>query len=54
MIPIQMHLSQKIKKIFQFFAHFLKFRLNFKPFEQKDDSHRFFIFEVTDSENVVR
>ena len=32
-IPIQMQLSQKQETLFQFFAAFLKFRLNFKFFE---------------------
>ena len=53
-IPIQMQLSQKQKTFSEFFAAFLKFRVNFEYFEKKDDPHRFFIFEVTDSENVVR
>ena len=53
-ILIQMQLSQKQKKFSQFFAAFLKSRLHFKYFEKKDDPHRFCIFEVTDSENVVR
>ena len=44
-----MPLSQKQKRISQFFAAFLKSRLNFKHIEQKDDSHTFFVFEVTDS-----
>ena len=53
-ISIQMQLSQKQKTFSQFFAAFLKSTLNFKHFESKDDPHRFCIFEVTDSENVVR
>ena len=53
-IPIQMQLSQKQKTFSEFFAAFLKFRVNFAYFEKTDDPHRFFIFEVTDSENVVR
>ena len=53
-IPIQMQLSQKQKTFCEFFAAFLKFRLNFKYFETKYDPHRFFISEITDSENVVR
>ena len=53
-IPIQMQLSQKQKTFSEFFAAFLKFRLNFEYFEKTDDPHRFCIFEVTDSENVVR
>ena len=42
-IPIQMHLSQKQNHFPQFFAPFLKSRLNFKYFERKDDPHRFSI-----------
>ena len=52
-IPIQMQLSQKQKTFSEFFAAFLKFRLNFKYFETKYDPHRFCISEITDSENVV-
>ena len=53
-IPIQMLLSQKQKTFSEFFDPFLKCRLYFKQFESKDDLHTFFIFEVTESENVVR
>ena len=53
-IPIQIQLYEKQKKFSQFFAAFLKSRLNFKHFESKDYPHSFCIFEVTDSENVVR
>ena len=53
-IPIQMQLSQKQKTFSEFFAAFLKSRVNFEYFEKTDDPHRFCIFEVTDSENVVR
>ena len=49
-----MQLSQKQKIRSQFFCEFLKSRLNFKHFETKDDPHRFFIEEITDSENVAR
>ena len=45
----------KKKKTFsEFFAAFLKSKLNFKYFEKKDDLHRFCISEITNSENVVR
>ena len=54
MIPVQMQLSQKQKNFSRFFVGFLKSSLNFKHFEKKDDPHRFCIFVVTDSENVVR
>ena len=53
-IPIQMQLSQKQKNFSEFFAAFLKSRLYFKDFKSKDDPQRFSIFEVPDSENVVR
>ena len=52
-IPIQMQLSQKQKTISDFFAKFLKSRLNFKHFESKGYPYRFSILEVTESENVV-
>ena len=38
-IPIQMQLSQKKKTFSQFFASFLKSRLNFEYFENKYDPH---------------
>ena len=47
------YLTQK-KTISEFFGEFLKSRLNFKHFEKKDDPYRFCIFELADSENVVR
>ena len=53
-IPIQMKLSQKRKPFSQFFASFLKSRLNFKCFKEKDDAHRFCTLDIMDSENVVR
>ena len=53
-IPIQMQLSQQQKTISQFSSKFLNPTLNFKYFEKKDDSRRFCISEITDSENVVR
>ena len=52
-IPIQMQLSKKQKTFYDFFAAFLKSRLNFKCFGKKDDPHRFSIFEITHSENVA-
>ena len=51
-IPIQMQLSQK-KTFSQFFAAFLTSRLNFEYFDKKNHPHRFYNFEITDSENVV-
>ena len=54
MIPIQMQLSQKKKTFSQFLTVILKCRLYFQYFETNYDPHRFLIFEITDSENVVR
>ena len=48
-IPIQMQLSQKHKTFSEYFAAFLKFRLNFKYFKTKYDPHRFCICKITDS-----
>ena len=53
-IPVRMELSEKEKTFSQFFAVFLKSRLNSKHFETKIDPHSFCISEFTDSENVVR
>ena len=48
--PIQMQLSKKRKTVSQIFAAVLKFNLNFHYFQRKDDSHRLFISEDTDSQ----
>ena len=53
-ILIQMELSKKQITSSQFFASFLKSKLNFENFEKKDDPHSFCISEITDFENVVR
>ena len=53
-IPIQTQLSQKQKTFSQFFAEFLKSRINFKYFENKDDPHRSCASDITASGNVVR
>ena len=53
-IPIQLQLSEKQKNFSGFFAAILKSRLNFENFSRKDDPESFCIFEITDSENVVR
>ena len=53
-IPIQTQLSKKKRPFSEFFAAFLKFRLNFECFEKKDDPHSFCVCENMDSENVVR
>ena len=48
--PIQMQLSHKHKQFCQFVAAFLKCRLNFEHFQEKDVPHRWCILEITDSE----
>ena len=50
MQPIPMQLSQKQGTCSQFFCGFLKSSLNFEHFQKKDDSHRSYISEITDSE----
>ena len=52
--PIQTQLSHIQKTFSQFFAPFLKFKLNFDYFETKYDSHRFCISEITALEIVFR
>ena len=47
-IPIQMILSQKEKTFSQSLAAFLKYKLNFKHFEKKDDPNSVYISEITD------
>ena len=47
MQPIHMQLSQKLKTFFQFFNVFLKSRLSFEYFQNKDDTHTLFISEAT-------
>ena len=49
-----MQLSQNQNNVSQFLAAFLTYRLNFKHFEKKDEPHRFCLFEITNSENVIR
>ena len=51
-ISINMQLSQKQNSFSQLFAGFLKAKLNFRYFWQKDDPHKFSIFEITDYENI--
>ena len=52
-IAIQLQLSQKQKFFPQFFAAFCKSGGNIERLEKKDEPYRFFISEITDSENVV-
>ena len=49
-----MQLSGKQKTFSDFFALFLKSKLNFDHFERGDDPYSFFISQITDAENVVR
>ena len=49
-----MQLFQKQKVFAQFFAAFLKCKINFEYFETNDEVHRFCISVITDSENVIR
>ena len=53
-VQIQMQLSHKQKNFSVCFDAFSKSRLSFESFESKNDPHSFSIFEITDSENVVR
>ena len=48
-----MQLYQKQKTFSQFFAEFLKYRLNLRYFEKKDDPHSICISEITDYEKLV-
>ena len=48
--PIQMQLSKEQKKISEFLFPFLKFRLNFVHFRNKDDSHSLCISDIADCE----
>ena len=49
-----MQLSKKQKVFAQFFAAFLKCKINFEYFEKNDEPRRFSISVITNSENVVR
>ena len=49
-----MQLSQKQKIFSEFFPAFLKSLLSFKYFEKKYDPHTCFMYQITDSKNVVR
>ena len=45
--PIRTQLSQKQKAFSQFFIAFSKCALNFEDFQRKDESHSWFISEIT-------
>ena len=53
-IPIRMQLFNQQETFSEFFAAFLKSRLNFKHFEKEDDPQRFCLFEITESKKVVK
>ena len=53
-IPIRVELFNRQRTFSEFFLAFLKSSGNFKYFLKKDNPHRFCVFEITDSENVVR
>ena len=48
--PIHMQLSPKQKTFSEYFCAFLKSCLNFEHFQKKDDSHRWGISKITESE----
>ena len=48
--PTQIELSQKQKTLSQFVAAFLRTRLNFENFQEKDAPHSSFISKITDFE----
>ena len=48
--PTQIELSQKQKTLSQFVAAFLRTRLNFENFQEKDAPHSCFISKITDFE----
>ena len=49
-----MQLFNQQETFSEFFAAFLKSRLNFKHFEKEDDPQRFCLFELTESKKVVK
>ena len=53
-VPIEIQLLQKQETFSDLLSEFLKSTLNFQYFEKNNDSHRFSVSEITDSQNVVR
>ena len=49
-----MQLSQKGKKISEFFSVFYEFRLNFEQFEKKDDLHSLCVWKLQTAKDVLR
>ena len=49
-----MQISQKQKDYSHFFSTFFNSELNLERFEKKDNPHRFCLFQITDSRNVIR
>ena len=54
MQPVQMPISNKQKKVSDFFLAFLKTRSSFEHFQTKDDRHSFYIYEITDCERCAQ
>ena len=54
LIPIQMQLFQKQKTFSELFAGFSKSGWHFERVKQKDNSDRFSVSEIIDSEYAVR
>ena len=52
LLPIWMELSEKRKKIFEFFDQLLKSTSNFKHFKKKDELHSYCISKITDYERL--
>ena len=48
--PIELQLPQTQKTFAEFVSAFLKAKLNFENFQEKDDPHSLCISEITDSE----
>ena len=51
--PTHLQLSLKLKTLCDFFNPFLESTSNFKHFEKEDDSHSYFITEITGCEVLV-
>ena len=52
-LPVQMQLSEKLKRFYQFFIAFFESALNLEHFEKKNEPHSSSISEVIDSQRRV-
>ena len=52
-LPVQVQLSEKLKRFYQFFIAFSESALNFEHFEKKNEPHSSSISEVIDSQRRV-